>query len=67
MSSMDKNISFDDEIQQCTITKPYEALQSDFAKKLINHLASRSKLKESYIRKIIEKIDDETESLSLKE
>ncbi len=59
-----KTINLDNEIKQCTIVKPYEALQSEFAKKLITHLASKSKFKEQLIRDIAQKLEDETQTLT---
>jgi hypothetical protein len=31
-------LDYDDEIKTCGITKPLDALKSDFAKKIFNHL-----------------------------
>lgn len=62
MSKAPNSINLDKEIKQCTITKPYDALQSDFGKKLIEHLASNSN-----IREIVRKLDDETETLTPQE
>lgn len=61
------NINLDAEVKQCSVIKPYEALQSDFAKKLIDHIASNSKFKEQHIRDIMCKLDDETKTLSPEE
>ncbi|THV60719.1 hypothetical protein [Chryseobacterium candidae] len=62
MSKTPNSINLDKEIKQCVITKPYDALQSDFGKKLIEHLASNSN-----IREIVRKLDDETETLTPQE
>lgn len=67
MSKTPNTINLDKEIQQCSITKPYEGLQSDFSKKLINHLASHSKFKEEHIKKIADKLNDETQMLTPEE
>lgn len=61
------NIILDAEVKQCSVIKPYEALQSDFAKKLIDHIASHSKFKEHYIKEIVHKLDDESQRLTPKE
>jgi hypothetical protein len=61
------SINLDAEVKQCSVIKPYEALQSDFAKKLIDHIASNSKFKEQHIRHIMCKLDDETKTLSPEE
>lgn len=62
MSKISHTLNLDKEIKQCAITKPYDALKSDFGKKLIEHLAS-----DSNIREIVHKLDDETEVLTPKE
>ncbi|MBB4807062.1 hypothetical protein HNP38_002366 [Chryseobacterium defluvii] len=56
MSKTPNTVNLDTEIKQCAVTQPYEGLQSDFGKKLINHLASHSKFKEEHIREIADKI-----------
>ena len=61
------NLSLDKEIKQCSIIKPYEALQSNFAKKLICHLASNSRFNKQYIRGITDKLEDQTQTLSPEE
>lgn len=60
-------LALDNEIKHCAITKPYEALQSDFAKKIINHVASNSKFKEQHIRELADKLDDESQTLTPEE
>lgn len=60
-------INLDAEIKQCGITKPYEGLQSDFGKKLVDHLSSHSKFKEEHIKKIASKLNDETQTLTPQE
>ena len=67
MTTSPNNLHFDKEIKQCSIIAPYEALQSDFAKKLIDYLASRSKFKEQHIRDIAHKLDDQTQTLTPEE
>ena len=67
MSKTPNAIILDTEIKQCTITKPYEGLQSDFGKKLIDHLATHSKFKEEHIKEIVHKLEDQTQTLTPKE
>jgi hypothetical protein len=56
MSKTPNTVNLDTEIKQCAVTKPYEGMQSNFGKKLIDHLASHSKFKEKHIREITDKI-----------
>lgn len=63
---VNKNILYN-EIKHCVITKPHEALQSDFAKKIIDHAASNSKFKEQHVRQIADKLNDETKPLTPEE
>lgn len=68
MAKTPNSINLYTEIKQCAITKPYEGLQSDFGKKLINHLSSYSKFKEEHISEIVDKIlNDETQMLTPEE
>lgn len=67
MSKIPNTVNLDTEIKKCAITKPYEGLQSNFGKKLIDHLASHSKFKEEHIRKIADKLGDETQMLTADE
>ena len=67
MSKTPNAIILDTEIKQCTITKPYEGLQSDFGKKLIDHLATHSKFKEEHIKEIVYTLEDQTHTLTTKE
>ena len=60
-------IDMDSEVKQCNIVRPFEALQSDFAKKLLEHLVWNSKYKEQYLKDIISKLDDETQTLTSEE
>lgn len=61
---LSNNINLDTQIKQCSVIKPYQALQSNFAKKLIDHVVSHSKFKEQHIREIICKLDDESQTLT---
>ena len=61
---LSNNINLDTQIKQCSVIKPYQALQSNFAKKLIDHMVSHGKFKEQHIREIICKLDDESQTLT---
>lgn len=63
----ESHLQLDKEIKQCAITQPYEALQSNFAKKLVGHLLPHSKFKEEHIKGIVQKLEDETETLTPEE
>lgn len=64
---LDQN--FDSEIKTCVITKPIEALKSDFAKKIFDHISKHDKFNKRYINDIVSKLEDETgeETLTEKE
>lgn len=64
---LDQN--FDSEIKTCVVTKPIEALKSDFAKKIIDHISKHDKFNKRYINDIVSKLEDETgeETLTEKE
>ena len=51
----ENHLQLNKEIKQCEITQPYEALQSNFAKKLVDHLLPQSKFKEEHIKGIAQK------------
>ncbi|MBN8643464.1 MAG: hypothetical protein J0L86_16755 [Flavobacteriales bacterium] len=57
-------INYDDEIKTCGITKPLEALKSDFSKKILNHISSKGKLAKWFVRNIMCKLEDESIKLT---
>lgn len=57
-------INLEQEIKSCSISKPYEALKSDFAKKIFKHLSNGTRFKQSYFEGILECLDDEESELS---
>lgn len=57
-------LDYDQEIKACNISKPYDALKSDFAKKILNNLSKKTKFKEWYIERIIEKLTDEEQEFT---
>lgn len=57
-------LDYDDEIKTCSISNPYEALKSDFAKKIFKHLSNGTRFKQSYFEGILECLDDEESELS---
>lgn len=58
------DLDYDQEIKACDISKPHDALKSDFAKKILNNLSKKTKYKEWYIDRIIEKLTDEEQEFS---
>ncbi len=58
------DLDYGQEISACNISKPYDALKSDFAKKILNNLSKKTKFKEWYIERIIEKLTDEEQEFT---
>jgi hypothetical protein len=57
-------INYDDEIKTCGITKPIDALKSDFSKKILNHISSKGKLAKWFVADIMGKLEDESVELT---
>lgn len=57
-------LDYDQEIKACNISKPHDALKSDFAKKILDHFSKKTKFKEWYIDRIIEKLTDEEQEFT---
>ena len=60
-------LDYDNEVKACDISKPHDALKSDFAKKILNNLSKKTKFKERYIDRIIEKLTYEEEEFTEEE
>lgn len=57
-------LDYDNEVKGCDISKPYDALKSNFAQKLFKHLSKGTKFQEWYFEGIIESLNDEELELS---
>lgn len=60
-------LDYDDEIKTCGITKPLDAIKSDFAKKIFKHLSSKSSYKRWMINDVLKKLEDESNELTEEE
>jgi len=66
-NTLPNELDYDDEIKTCGITKPLDAIKSDFAKKIFKHLSSKSSYKRWMINDVLKKMEDESKELTEEE